>query len=136
MEGTLLLQHAEQAHFRTPTVAPNPFDFSGHWVNELGSYMDLTVSGSDVTGKYVSAVSDTGGPTPPFDVQGTVSGDLITFYVNWGSEITSWIGHGVIYAGGSVKILTLWHLVQTIKDIADPSKQWKTVLAGADEFHR
>ncbi|PYV64582.1 MAG: hypothetical protein DMG97_34465, partial [Acidobacteria bacterium] len=47
------------------------FDFSGHWRNELSSYMDLTVDGSNnVTGKYVSAVTGTGGPTPSTDVRG------------------------------------------------------------------
>jgi hypothetical protein len=39
------------------------FDFGGHGKNELGSYMDLKVDAkNDVTGKYVSAVSGSGGP--------------------------------------------------------------------------
>ena len=131
-----MLKHAELAHFKTPTINPSPFDFSGHWVNELGSYMDLDINGNEVTGTYVSAVSDNGGPTPPFALYGGVTGDLINFNVNWGEEITSWIGHGVIYAGGAAQILTLWHLVQTIEDEANPAKQWKAVLAGADDFSR
>jgi hypothetical protein len=45
-----LLKHAELLHFRTSTVAPAPFDFSGHWVNELGSYMDLEIEGNVVRG--------------------------------------------------------------------------------------
>jgi len=117
-------------------VAPGSFDFSGHWRNELTSYMDLTITAGVVTGTYVSAVSDTGGPTPPFPVYGSVAGDLINFNVNWGGAITAWIGHGVILAGGAAHILTLWHLVQTVDDEMNPSKQWKTVLAGADEFTR
>ncbi|MGA2218947.1 MAG: avidin/streptavidin family protein, partial [Terracidiphilus sp.] len=133
----LMLKHAELVHFRTPTVTPRPFDFSGHWVNELGSYMDLKIDGPVVKGRYVSMVTDDGpGPTPPFDIYGSVSGDLINFNVNWGEEITSWIGHGVIYAGGRPSILTLWQIVHTIKDEKDPENQWKTVTAGADEFHR
>jgi|SRR5882762_3670695 len=132
-----MLKHAELVHFKTPTVAPAPFDFSGHWVNELGSYMDLDIKGSIVTGKYVSMVTEAGpGPTPPFDIYGSVAGDLINFNVNWGEEITAWIGHGVIYAGGSAGILTLWQIVHTIRDEADPENQWKTVTAGADEFKR
>jgi hypothetical protein len=55
-----LLQHAELVHFRTPTIAPSPFDFSGHWVNELNSYMDLHINGNTVTGSYVSAVTEAG----------------------------------------------------------------------------
>jgi hypothetical protein len=116
-------------------VAPGSFDFSGHWQNELTSYMDLQVNGDVVTGTYVSAVSDDGGPTPPFPVYGSVAGDLINFNVNWGAAITAWIGHGVLVAGAS-QLLTLWHLVQTVDDETDPSKQWKTVLAGADQFTR
>ena len=127
------MKQAELAYFKTPMVTPGPFDFSGHWQNELGSYMDLQVNGSVLTGAYVSAVSDTGGSTPPFPLQGSVSGDLITFNVNWGAAITTWIGHGV-FANGSPQILTLWHLVQTVQDPTDPQQQWKTILAGADEF--
>ena len=130
-----MLKHAELAYFRTPMVSAGQFDFSGHWQNELTSYMDLQVNGDVITGTYVSAVSDTGGATPPFSVYGSVAGDLINFNVNWGEAITSWIGHGVI-DNGTPQILTLWHLVQTVDDETDPQQQWKTVLAGADEFTR
>ena len=130
-----MLKHAELAYFKTPMVSPKPFDFSGHWKNELKSYMDLQINGNSVKGTYVSAVSDTGGPTPPFPVYGSVAGDLINFNVNWGQAITSWIGHGVIENGAS-QILTLWHLVQTVDDETNPQQHWKTVLAGADEFTR
>ena len=132
-----MLQHAELVHFRTPTLAPRPFDFSGHWVNELNSYMDLKINGNIVSGNYVSAVTEAGpGPTPPYPIYGSVAGDLINFNVNWGEEITAWIGHGVILAGGAPRILTLWQIVHTIQDETDPENQWKTVSAGADEFHR
>ena len=43
---------------------------------------------------------------------------------------------GVILAGGATKILTLWQIIHTIADEEDPINQWKTVSAGADEFHR
>jgi hypothetical protein len=135
--GGSMLRHAELVHFRTPTLAPSLFDFSGHWVNELGSYMDLEIHGRAVTGKYVSMVTEEGsGPSPQFDIYGSVSGDLINFNVNWGEEITSWIGHGVIYAGGEMSILTLWQIIHTVADEEDPENQWKTVSSGADEFHR
>ena len=130
-----MLKDAEIAYFKTPMVAPSPFDFSGHWQNELGSYMDLQINGNIGKGTYVSAVSEGGGPTPPFPLQGSVAGDLINFSVNWGAAIISWIGHGVLDAGEQ-HILTLWQLVQTLDDETDPRQQWKTVLAGADEFTR
>jgi hypothetical protein len=45
---------------------------------------------NNVTGKYVSAVSGSGGPTPSTDVQGMVTGDLIAFTVSWDEAITAW----------------------------------------------
>ena len=129
------MKHAEIAQFKTPIVPPGTFTFSGHWQNELKSFMDLVIGGDKVSGSYVSAVSETGGPTQPFPLIGTVAGDLTSFTVNWGSAITAWIGHGVI-DHGAPKILTLWHLVQTVQDDTDPDQQWKMVLAGADEFTR
>ncbi|HXB54849.1 MAG TPA: avidin/streptavidin family protein [Vicinamibacteria bacterium] len=129
------MKHAEFAVVNTKKVAPAAFDFKGHWVNELGSYMDLSINGEDVTGTYVSAVSDAGGPTPPFPLRGTVAGDLISFTVNWEEAITAWVGHGVIN-NGQPQILTLWHLILTVPNETDPEEQWKTVMAGADEFTR
>ncbi|HWW15810.1 MAG TPA: avidin/streptavidin family protein [Candidatus Dormibacteraeota bacterium] len=128
------MKHAELALAKAGAVTPAPFDFSGHWVNELTSYMDLTVNGAAVTGTYTSAVSSGGGPiTMP--LSGTVTGDLISFTVNWGSAITAWVGHGVL-SNGQPQILTLWHLVLAIDDETNPEEQWKTVMAGADEFTR
>jgi hypothetical protein len=128
------MKHAELALSKAGAVSPSPFDFSGHWVNELTSYMDLTVNGAIVTGSYTSAVSSSGGPTT-MPLSGTVTGDLITFVVNWGTSITAWVGHGVL-SNGRPQILTLWHLVITIDDETNPGQQWKTVMAGADEFKR
>jgi hypothetical protein len=129
------MRHAEVARLKSKKSAPQPFDFSGHWKNELGSFMDLTIAGADVTGSYVSAVSDAGGPTRPFPLRGTVSGDLISFTVNWETLIATWIGHGVVDAGQD-RILTLWHIVMTVQQETDPLNQWKTLEAGADEFGR
>ena len=96
-------QHAEVALQKTKNLKPPVFDFGGHWKNELGSYMDLTVDGNNnVTGKYVSAVSGTGGPIPSTDLRGTVTGDLIAFTVNWGSAITTWAGHETFLPSSSL----------------------------------
>ena len=128
------MKHAELAYFETKSVPPSSsFDFNGRWENELGSYMDLQVSGMDVVGVYVSAVSESAGPTPPFPLNGTLVGDLISFTVNWTEAITAWVGHGVVDEG-QPQILTLWHLVLTVPNELDPKQQWQTVKAGADEF--
>lgn len=136
-----LLTHAERALVRhrpagKVTRKGPAIDFNGHWQNELGSYMDLVVTGSQLTGQYVSAVSSSGGPTPPYPLQGTVGDDLISFTVNWdGIFITSWVGHGVFdKQSNQIQILTLWHLVMTVANETDPANQWKTVEAGADTF--
>jgi hypothetical protein len=130
--------HAEQYAKRTASMPCPDFDFSGgSWVNELGSKMELTVdSNGTVTGRYQSAVSDNGGPTPWFDLAGTSCGGLISFAVNWGTEITAWIGHGAIDEVSGPEILTLWQLVKNVPDIENPETQWKTVMAGADSFVR
>jgi hypothetical protein len=98
--------------------------------------MELSVAlDGKVTGRYQSAVSDNGGPTPWFDLAGTTCGDLMAFTVNWGTEITSWIGHGV-EIDQRPEILTLWQLVKNVPDIEDPETQWKTIMSGADSFNR
>ena len=129
------MSSAEQAYFSTKTATPNTtVDFNGRWSNELGSHMDLTVStDGKVTGTYVSARSEAGGPTPPMPLLGAVAGDLIFFCVNWGDSITSWVGHGVLESG-QPRILTLWHMALAIPDETDPLNQWETIMAGADSF--
>lgn len=129
--------HAEQVLQQTKNLKPPAFDFGGHWKNELGSYMDITVNADNsIVGKYVSAVSGKGGPTASTDLRGTVTGDLIVFVVNWGEAITTWAGHGVFDADNQPEILTLWHLVVSIENETDPENQWETVMAGADTFTR
>lgn len=68
-----------------PAAVP---DFSGKWINELNSYMELDVDGSEISGTYTSAVSGGGGPVTG-DLSGYVNGNLISFVVNWSSSITA-----------------------------------------------
>jgi|HubBroStandDraft_4_1064222.scaffolds.fasta_scaffold00210_7 hypothetical protein len=130
-------RHAEQFVHRTRSVRGPVFDFSGQWKNELGSQMVLMVShDGTVNGQYKSAVSGAGGETPWMDLSGTTGADLICFAVNWDDvAITSWVGHGVAGDDGP-EILTLWQLVQNVPDIENPEVQWKTIMAGADNFFR
>lgn len=129
------MQNAEQTFFATKTVAPSALvDFNGRWVNELGSTMRLQIEpNASVTGSYISAVSETGTPTPEMRLAGTVAGDLICFTVNWGECITAWVGHGIIDQGAA-RIVTLWQMVLAVPDETAPGQQWKTVMAGADVF--
>src|SRR5258708_27116597 len=111
-------QHAELALQKTTNLKPPVFDFGGHWKNELGSYMDLTVDGkNNVPGKYVSAVSGNGGPTPSTYLGRTVTG---TFTVNWCSAITSWPGHGVFGSSNLPQIPAFWYLGVSIACATSP----------------
>lgn len=128
-------RHAEQFAKRTASMESASFPFTGIWKNELKSTLELAVDQDGVVkGQFQSAVSDNGGPTDWFDVHGVASGDLIAFTVNWGCEITSWIGHGVHDEKAGPEILTLWQLVKNVPDIDDPETQWKTIMSGADNF--
>jgi Avidin family len=118
------------------TSPKQPIDFSGQWKNELGSTMDLKISGPTVTGTYTTAVSSNNTAiTKP--LVGTVADDLISFAVNWGTSITAWTGHGVLEKQGQnevLKILTLWQMVVAVPDETDPQQQWKTLYSGSDIF--
>ncbi|WP_456639310.1 avidin/streptavidin family protein [Bradyrhizobium sp. USDA 10063] len=117
---------------------PTPPDFSGHWVNELGSHMELSIGGNAVSGTYTSIVSSDGqqisGP-----VTGYVAGDVIAFAVLWPlatPSITCWVGQITVQADGTVKLQTLWHLIVDVPDAQDPNGIWTPIHAGSDIFHR
>jgi hypothetical protein len=98
----------EQFAKRTASRKSAPCPFTGVWKNELKSTLEPAVDeDGEVKGRFHCAVSDNGGPTDWYDVHGVASGDLIAFTVNWGSEITSWIGHGVYDKKAVPEILAL-----------------------------
>ena len=112
-------------------------DFSGYWVNELHSSMDLIIRGTSVSGKYTSAVSGEGGMVSG-PIIGYVAGDVIAFSVLWPGttpSITSWVGQ-LVTENGEQTLDTLWHLVVSVSDAQDPSSIWTTIHSGADSFKR
>jgi hypothetical protein len=114
-------------------------NFSGHWVNELHSSMDLTIDGNSVSGTYTSDVSGNGNGGPVSGpVIGYVAGDVIAFSVLWpGStaSITSWVGQ-IVTENSDQTLNTLWHLIVNVPNVEDPNSIWTTIHAGADIFHR
>ena len=113
-------------------------NFNGKWVNDLGSKMDITTNASgNLSGTYQTAV---GSPTEheKFDLVGFISGDLITFSVNFGKygSLTSWAGQHTVDSTGSALIKTLWLLSENIPDAQEPDKLWGSILAGANNFMR
>ncbi len=111
-------------------------DFSGLWTNRLGSEMDLTMADGKITGKYRTAVGDPT-PTEEFELCGFVSGDLITFTVNFGKydSLTAWTGQHTVEKGIET-IYTLWHLAKNIRDEDEPKLLWAGILTGANTFVR
>jgi hypothetical protein len=119
-------------------AAPAAFaGFAGKWKNQYGSVAEFTVTGSDVTGTYTSAVSSGGGSISG-PIVGHTTGDIISFAVLWPSakpSITTWAGQ-VIDDNGSEVLKTLWYLVTDIQDASEPTGLWAATYAGADEFTR
>ncbi len=110
-------------------------NFSGMWRNQMGSTMDLTVTGNDVLGIYTSAGSAAGGPVAG-PLKGVVAGDLISFLVLWpGGSQTAWVGQ-MVGTEDQPEIRTLWHLVTNVPDADEPKELWTSIFAGADEFYR
>jgi hypothetical protein len=125
----------EQALALSPLTQGPPGNFAGHWENELISTMDLTITGSNVTGNYTSTVSGTG-QTISGPIIGVVSGQVISFIVNWpNASITAWVGH-LVKEGSDEVLETLWNLAMSMPNPNDPNELWESVFAGADRFHR
>ena len=132
MNHETVLQFAIEKGAAGPAAPPN---FSGHWINQMQSTMELAVAGSNVTGIYTSSSSGGGGPVAGV-LKGNVSGDMISFLVLWpGGSMTAWVGQ-LVDEQTAPRIKTLWHLVTNIDDPAEPDKLWMSTFAGADEFHR
>ena len=128
------MKHEQALAHSSATPAPAG-DFAGHWENELQSTMDLVLTGDRITGQYTSHVSGGGGQITGA-ITGSVAGNIITFFVNWGNaSITSWIGH-LVQENGAEWIETLWQLAQPTQHPTNPNELWTSILAGADRFHR
>lgn len=104
-------------------------DFTGTWVNELGSRAILKQTHSALGGVYESAVSSDGSSTKG-DLTGHVDGDLISFVVHWRDfqAITAWVGQ-LTPSGSELK--TLWQMTKQV----DAQEEWSSINAGADVFH-
>jgi Avidin family len=119
-----------------PAPPPN-VDFEGVWENRLGSQMELSVAGNTVSGTYRTNVGAPA-PTEEFDLTGFVTGDLITFTVNFGKfgSLTAWAGQHTQPRPGEFEIKTLWHLARNIEDAKEPSDLWSGIWAGANTYVR
>lgn len=119
-----------------PAPAPS-VDFEGRWENELGSEVELSISGNRLSGVYRTNVGSPE-PTEEFDLCGFVTGDVISFTVNFGKygSLTAWVGQHTEIRPGEYTINTLWHLAKNVPDHDEPKDLWSAVLAGGNSFHR
>lgn len=121
-------------------IEPSPppsVDFAGTWRNDLGSEMELSVAGSDLSGVYRTNVGKPE-PTEEFALVGFVTGDVITFTANFGKygSLSAWAGQHTEPEPGRSAIKALWHLARRVGDASEPQELWSAVVAGANTFSR
>lgn len=121
-------------------------NFSGRWINQHNSVMDLAVNGNMISGTYTTAV--------PGQLQGPLTGfvtfeDEIGFCVHWRWEedqngdgqlehhesICTWSGQVATHSGVDV-IHTFWHLTNEVADAAEPDHLYAGMYTGGDYFVR
>lgn len=112
-------------------------DFSGIWVNEMGSEMELTVREGRVSGSYRTAVGRAS-PTERFDLTGFATGDRIVFCVKFGDYCTLGAWAGLRSEDKGVEeIYSLWHLPRDIQDDEEAKDyRWSAILTGVNTFKR
>jgi hypothetical protein len=110
-------------------------DFAGTWKSTRGSEMTLAVSGNDVTGRYVSAIGDAKGESS-FPLRGFVSGDLISFTVNFGQHATlvSWAGQFAPDDHTMPALHTVFVAAVNIENQFEADRIWGGVRTGSDTY--
>jgi hypothetical protein len=110
----------------------NAVDFSGDWINELGSTMTLKQQDDTLSGVYRSAVSGDEKATTG-KLLGFADGEHISFVVHWDDfqAITAWVGQLDLKASPAA-IRTLWQMTSE----RDDDQVWASINAGADKFVR
>lgn len=113
---------------------------AGQWYNELGSQMNLEVSGSSVWGSYYTAVGEASGT---YELVGKTNPDpspyaqALAWTVAWTNpylnshSATAWSG-AYQSIDGEEEIVALWLLArETI-----PADDWESTQVGQDVFTR
>ena len=114
--------------------------FTGRWVNDQGSAMELRQDGTAVAGAYVTRIGDDRSTKRRHDLVGMAAGPMIGFVVAWpaSDSVTSWAGRLVTAADGTRSIHTVWHLARA-RVPGDPSRDaapWESFLTYASVFRR
>ncbi len=111
-------------------------DFTGTWINQVGSVLELRVADGIVTGRFESGVGDEG-KTLWVDVSGRALGDLITFNTVYERyrTVVAWIGQHA-NDDGTEMIKTLWIHATDVPDDHLQEWMWLSKRIGADVFRR
>jgi hypothetical protein len=113
-----------------------PVNFTGSWINQNESTLEITDSGGVISGRFESGVGDDG-QTLWVDVTGRALDDIVTFnavYAQYGT-IVSWVGQ-LTTDGTRDTIKTQWLHVTNIPDNQEREWMWYSNRIGADIFTR
>nr|XP_029481933.1 avidin-related protein 3-like [Oncorhynchus nerka] len=115
-----------------------PCNVTGVWRNELGSVLDIEAVGSELRGRYQSAVETAPGVTGPKQAKllGVTSNrglqTSVAFSVLWeAGSCSSWVGQCFQLPDGKRVLKTLWMLHSVASCLAD---NWKSTRMGEDMF--
>ncbi len=88
--------------------------FTGHWINDQGSVMELHQDGTTITGVYVTRIGSDKVVEQRHTLVGQATGALIGFVVAWpaSGSLTSWAGRMVTGPDGAQAIHSVWHLAR------------------------
>jgi hypothetical protein len=114
---------------------------SGTWFNELGSTMQLNVSGSTISGTYNTGVGSASGDYTvlgQIDTAASGTASATGWTVAWNNaagsshSATSWSGLYQPQAAGTEEIYTLWLMAREMSE----HNQWDAINVGQDTFTR
>ena len=119
-------------------TAPAPsLDFNGTWKSQRGSLMTLRVSGNIVTGHYQSAIG-AAQLAEKYPLQGFVTGDLITYSVNFGAlaTVAAWVGQHVAEKTEEPVLKAVFIAAVNVAEEDEANFVWGAVRTGEDVFTR
>lgn len=118
------------------TYTTTRIDFSGTWVNDLGSEVTFVQNVREITGTYKTNVGQPD-PTEEFNVVGWAFGDQISFTTDFSKHgsLTAWVGQHTDHTGEEV-IHTLWQLSRNVQDPNEKESLWAGIQAGSNQFRR
>jgi hypothetical protein len=111
--------------------------FSGRWVNDRGSTLELQVSpNGTIAGFFRSAVGEVD-PGSIYPVTGYCTDQTIGFVVKFREDLCSWAGHLYREPGsdpGALFFEASWHLARDRKEMRDQRRYWNGIHSGVDHF--